>query len=264
MKYCVSSRVRKSTLSKADEIKFAYRDRKAIPDYFEEYPDADIILQCSYADEIDWEEIKTFNVLGRGHFILCLSKMEDLQNADQAGYRYYYGIPLHSAYELNIVASKKVEYVCIDAPLFFKMDYVKSQGKPVRIVANIAYKDALPRENGVAGVWVRPEDLNDTYAEYIAAIEFEEVEIEKEELLFRVFAEDHEWRQDLKLIINGLRVDGSNRLISKRVAENRLNCGQRCEEGGSCRICYRELELANAKKLSEYAEEVYPELLNKK
>ena len=129
---------------------------------------------------------------------------------------------MHSAYELNIVASKNVEYVCIDAPLFFKMDYVKSQGKPVRITANIAYKDNLPRDNGVAGVWVRPEDLNDTYAEYIAAIEFEEVEIEKEELLFRVFAEDHEWRQDLKLIINGLRVDGSNRLISKRVAENRL------------------------------------------
>ena len=263
MKYCVSSRVGKTTLSKADEIKFAYRDRKAIPDYFDAYPDTDIILQCSYADEIDWDEIKTYHVLGRGHFILCLSKMVDLQQADDLGYRYYYGMPLHNAYELNIFANRKVEYVCVEAPLFFKMDYIKSQGKPVRITANVAYKDNLPRENGVAGVWVRPEDLNDTYADYIAAIEFEEVEIEKEELLFRIYAEDHEWRQALKLIINGLNEEGSNRLLSKKMSEFRLNCGQKCEEGGNCRICYRELDLADPQKLTEYAKEVHPELLHK-
>ena len=79
MKYCVSSRVGKSTLKKANEIKFAYRDRKAIPDYFEEYPEADIILQCSFLDDVDWEEIKTLNILGRGHFILCLSKFKSQQ-----------------------------------------------------------------------------------------------------------------------------------------------------------------------------------------
>ena len=38
MKYCVSNRVSPATLEKADEIKVGFRDRRALPDYFEKYP----------------------------------------------------------------------------------------------------------------------------------------------------------------------------------------------------------------------------------
>ena len=55
MKYCLSSRNQRDYLSKADEIKVEYRDRKEIPDLFERYPEATIILQCFfYEEDLEW------------------------------------------------------------------------------------------------------------------------------------------------------------------------------------------------------------------
>ena len=59
---------------------------------------------------------------------------------------------------------------------------------PIRAIPNIAYDDGLPREDGVCGKWIRPEDI-DTYAQYVAAIEFKDCDIKKEQALYRVYAE---------------------------------------------------------------------------
>lgn len=251
MKYCVSNKVGIETMEKADQIKFYASDMKAIPDYYEKYPDKEIILYYGYRDVIDWDELKELHILGRGKLIVAIPYVELLEVAKEKGIRHFYSYPITTFYELNALKKYDVECVKIGIPLFFNMDKVKAVGIPIRAVPNVAYSDGFPRENGVCGQWIRPEDLNGIYADYIESIEFEGVGIDKEELLYRVYAEDHEWRRGLDLIINNLAKEGSNRLILSTV-EQRLNCGQACQSGGKCHICERLFNLADIDKVVEY------------
>lgn len=258
MKYCLSSRVDMNLLSKADEIKFQFRDRKAIPDFFEKYPNADIILYCGSNDMIKWDELKELNILSKGKIIFAFAYIPDLVLALDAGYRAFYGFPVTSFYELNALKNLGVEYVNIGIPLFFEMDKVKACGVPVRIVPNVAYTDRMPRVNGICGQWVRPEDLEPLYGEYVAAIEFDSVDPEKEAVLYRVYAVDKKWNHGLDLLIVNLDYEVSNRMIMTSQIDKRLNCGHRCQYGSGCRICERSFNLADPSKIEEYLKEVYP------
>ena len=53
---------------------------------------------------------------------------------------------------------------------------------------NIAYYGYIPRENGIIGFWVRPEDVS-YYEPYIDVFEFEDCDIKREQALYRVYAE---------------------------------------------------------------------------
>lgn len=258
MKYCLSSRADINLLSKADEIKFEFRDRKAIPDFFEKYPQADIILYCGYRDMINWEEIRELQVLSKGKIIFAFAYMKDLLFAAGIGLRVFYGFPVTTFYELSALKDVGVEYVKIGIPLFFQMDKVKEFGIPVRIVPNVAYTDGMPRANGVFGQWVRPDDLEPLYGQYVDAIEFEGVDAEKEGVLYRIYAVDKKWDHGLDVIIVNLDCQASNRMILRGNVEKRLTCGQRCQVGAACRICERSLNLADANKIEEYIKEVYP------
>ena len=138
-------------------------------------------------------------------------------------------------------------------PLFFEMDIVKQFGVPVRMVPNVAYIDGLPREDGVCGTWVRPEDL-DLYEDYVEVVEFEDANLKKEQALYRIYAEQKNWPGDLQMIITNLNHDGLNRIIVPDFAEKRLNCGQRCQKTGNCKLCYRALTLAMPDKIRDYME----------
>jgi hypothetical protein len=52
-------------------------------------------------------------------------------------------------------------------------------GIKLRVVPNISYYAFIPRDNGVCGSWIRPEDL-ELYEPYIETIEFEDCDIKKE------------------------------------------------------------------------------------
>lgn len=255
MKYCVSSRVNSATIQKADEIKFQFRDRKIIPNFFEKFPEKDMILYCTRDDEIDWDELKNYNILGRGKFVVAFATTEDVAKAKQFGYRCFYGFPITSMFELNAIANLGVDYVKIGIPLFFDMDMVRSVGIPVRVVPNVAYDDGLPRTSGIHGKWIRPEDIETIYGDYVDVVEFEGIKPDKEELLYRVYAEDHEWRRELNFIIINLNYNGNNRMIISDEIKKRLNCGQRCERG-KCHTCERVFDLANPDMIREYKEKV--------
>lgn len=64
--------------------------------------------------------------------------------------------------------------------------------------------------------------------------------------------EQKEWSGDLNMIITNLNYAGVNRMIPKDFTTARLSCGQRCQSGGHCRLCYRYLELANPTLLANY------------
>lgn len=262
MKFCLSSRQQAEYLHKADEIKFYYRDRKAIPDFFEKYPTATIILvHSNHDDEINWNEISNYNILSQEKFIICVDTIDDCIAAKAQNIPFYHNAGVKTAYELRALKELGVCYALIDAPLFFNMDLVKSIDVPVRAVPNLALKDGLPRDNGIVGTWIRPEDLG-IYEDYIAAIEFEdftedrEKYYQKERAMFRIYAEQKHWPGNLNMLVTGLNFSALNRVINPVLSERRMTCRQKCEEGGHCRLCYHVLSAANQESIEQYRDEI--------
>ena len=257
MKYCLSSRQPDQWLKKADQIKVQYRDRKIIFDLIEKFPEAEIVLEFPLVKEenFNWKEIVEYQTLSKGKLICCLREAEDIANCiNHKINKYYYGYPIATAYDANEFARLGVCYLVLDAPLFFKMDFIKkAYDIPVRAAANVAYRAYVPRANGVCGTWIRPED-QDIYAPYVEVIEFEGVELNKEQTLFHIYAENKNWPGDLKDLILNLNYEGVNRLILDGLATKRLNCGQRCQETMPCNVCYRALDLANVETITKVKE----------
>lgn len=257
MKYCLSSRQIPQELAKADQIKVEYRDRKIIPDLLEEYKKADIVLEFPIVkhDDFSWDEILQYNTLARGRLICCLREGVDTVVCKEKGLnKYYYGYPIATAYDAAAFAALGVCYLVVDAPLFFKMDMLKDKyGIPVRAAVNVAYRAYVPRNDGVCGTWIRPEDI-EKYEPYVEVVEFEGVDLVKERTLYHIYAENKNWPGDLKDLILNFNYEGVNRLILDSLGEMRLNCGQRCFEGKSCQACYKALQLANVETMTKVKE----------
>lgn len=239
MKYCLSSRQTNEYLMKADEIKVQYRDRNIIYDYSQKYPHATFILEIQPSNEqkINWDEINKFKIVTQNKLILCVGNRNDAYEAKTREIAFYFGYPITTFYELNAVKYLGVCYIKVGAPLFFQMDKLKKVEIPIRIVPNIAYDAYLPHPDGVCGQWVRPEDL-DIYNDYVTTIEFEGGDLSKERALYRIYAEDKTWKNDLNLLLTNLNVSIPNVLIppADLFAKYRLTCGQKCQEG-RCSIC---------------------------
>lgn len=255
MKYSISSRQQIEYLEKCDEIKVFWNDRDIIFDLVEKYP-SKLINLCRYythshEDEIDWEEIEKYKILTNNNFVFGLSRLDEIKICKKNNIQFYYLDPARSFRELRALKDMGAKWAIIDAPLFFQMDKVKEIGINLRIPANLSIRGALPHTDGVPGPWIRPEDVN-LYEPYIDTIEFGRVNLEQERALFRIYAEQKHWPGDLSLIIQDINYPGVNRMIPPTLAEKRLNCAQRCQENGQCKLCWRVLDLANPDLLREY------------
>ena len=254
MKYCLHSRLSNEYLLKANEIKVQYRDKNTVFDLIDKYPKAMIILEESLAGEgFNWAELIKYNKMAPGRFMLCLADIGTAEQAKKAEIPFYMGYPAKSFYEMEGLKNLGVSYIRIDAPIFFSMNKVKGFNIPIRVAVNLAYSDMLPREDGICGLWVRPEDAW-MYEEYVDVFEFTQCEISKEEALYRIYAEQKEWPGELQLIVTNLDYPGLNRMILPEVTDRRLNCGQRCIQGAACRLCYRALDLADRDKVRAYVD----------
>jgi hypothetical protein len=254
MKFCLRNRISGNYLVKADEIKVDTRDYASTPDLFEKYPDKDIILELFHKEDTDWNELRRWGVLSKGHLILCLDKPEDIPKAKEIDVKFYLGYPVTSFYELNALIDQEVSYVVVGMPLFFETDKLMRYDVPFRCVPNVAYIDGIWREHGACGQWIRPEDL-ELYEEVFDVIEFSHVNPDKEEALYRIYAEQHTWPGELGMIIENLNHVGENRMLGPELTRKRLNCGQRCQSGGACRICKLSLALATPEFIKAYAKE---------
>lgn len=254
LKYSLSSRQKQEYLEKCDEIKVMWNDRDVILDLVTKYPGKTINL-CRYYihsnDEIDWKEIINYKKLAQGNFIFGLSYIDELLDCRLNDIDCYYLEPIRTFRELRGVAALGVTYAIIDAPLFFQMDQVKEIGVPLRATANLAIRELLPYEDGVPGPWIRPEDVN-LYEPYIDVLEFSKVDLEQERALFRIYAEQGQWPGDLGMIIKDLNHLGVNRMLTSDLTNSRLNCGQKCQAGSPCRLCWRALDLANPDLIRNY------------
>ena len=254
MKYCLNIYQEASYAHKAQELKVDYKDYKGLPEWIERYPEAAFIVQIysKYGDDIDWDRLADYKILAHDNLILCLSDVRHLRIAKERGFKYYYGFPINNFYDLNALKDLGVCYFRLEAPVFFDLDKVRKLGVPIRAVANVATISDIPKKDTWCGTWIRPENIAD-YEKYIDTIEFEDCDLAKERALYRIYAEAAEWPGDLDMIITNLNEQKvCNRLIYPEDMKSRINCGQRCQSGGACRICMRAFMIANEEKIKNY------------
>lgn len=254
MRFCLKGTQTAEFLNKADEISVKYKDRTTLIDIIHDYPNKTYILDCFGVDMIEnWDEIKQFNVMAQNNLILKVANIGMLRACQENDIKRFFGYPILSFYELNSFMMIGVEYVILDTTLFFQMDKMKNFDVKIRAIPNVAYNDGLPHMDGVCGTWIRPEDLATIYEEYIDTVEFEDCDKEKEQVLYRIYAEEKEWRTDLDLIITNLDYPGVNRMIKTEDSKARLDCGHRCQSGSFCKRCYRMFDMANPELIEAIA-----------
>lgn len=124
----------------------------------------------------------------------------------------------------------------IAAPLTFDLERVSKENLPIRVVANLAYDNYIPRADGIKGFYIRPEDVG-TYEKYISTIEFTVDDLGKESTLLHVYKDNKEWPGNLNLLLTNLNFNIDNRSIPDDFAEVRMNCQQRCMRNKNCHFC---------------------------
>ena len=164
---------------------------------------------------------------------------------------FFWGYTITTFWELKAAIHVGVSQVRIGAPIFFEVDKLKRFQVTKRIAANIAHEGYIPTTDGIAGSWIRPEDV-ETYSDVFDIIEFAGCDGSKEDALYRIYAEQHEWPGRVDMLISNIRTDAYNRMIPEEFAQTRRYCGQRCAAGGHCRICHRLLYLADPKVIQPY------------
>ena len=257
MKFCLKANLLPSYLKEADEIKIEITKPNEIESLFENYSEADIILQETTNYEWNEKKLLEWNILSRGHMVLCLRSLDNAKWCKAHDIRFYYGYAVSSYYQLEALVEAGVEYARLDAPLFFDLENVKHRypGLKLRAVPNVAYNDGLPRLEGVCGTWMRPEDV-EAYEPYIYILEFEDCDVKKESAMYRIYANDKAWPTDLGVLVTNLNYVGTNRMISSDLSRKRISCQQRCKQSGKCRLCYRLLDLAFPEKIEKYNENI--------
>ena len=194
-------------------------------DYIEHLPNTTIILDLKNCNEkIDWEEIKKYNIMTKSNLVVALSTLANINECKKYNIKFYLNYPITTFYELQALKSLGAEYALIDSPLVQDIIRAREVGIKLRVVPNVAYYAFIPREDGVCGSWIRPEDLN-LYEPFIDVIEFEDCDVKKEQALYRIYMEQKSWPGDLGRIITNLNYLGVNRMIPSELSEKRMSCG---------------------------------------
>lgn len=240
----MSGRQPLSVLKKCDEIKMQYEDKDRIIDYVESLSDKTIILDVpTEVKALNWSLLKAY--ADKVDFMLCVHDLSYAAVCKENGIKFYWAYPITSYYELRSILKLEPCYLFLGAPLCFDLPKVKSiTATPIRLCPNLAYDAYIPREDGICGQWVRPEDTA-VYEQYVDAYEFECDELKREQVLLHVYKDNGNWPGNLNLLLTNFGVNVDNRGIPEEIGEIRASCGQRCMTNGTCRFCI------NAVKFSE-------------
>lgn len=256
MKCCLSHTVSASYLQRADEIKIDYHFVDQLPEFFEKYPNKDIVLTIDPDEEFDWSEMSEYVRKSNNRLILCLNNVTDCLIAEELNIRYFYGLPICTYAEFNAITNGfyNPEYIILGAPLFFDLPYVSKRFNNFRVYPNIANMTPFFDKDNVTGTWIRPENIQEYERYGIKCIEFMKVEKTEEEALYRIYMENHKFNGPLSMIIKDLEYkDGvENNLIPEDLSIKRYACRQKCQNGSPCRFCYHMLDTANYELIEGY------------
>lgn len=238
MRYCVSGRQPYSVMNKADEIKFSYADQDKIFDLIERYPNKSIILDLP-VDEYNWDKWRMYSEKF-AEFHVAIHNLKQVPDFTKNGIKWYWPYPITSYYELKIISEKCPSYLLIGPPLSFDLEEIKTLTTiPLRMVVNVAspkYLQTGAAEN-ITGQWVRPEDV-EFYEEKVQCFEFDEVNLTEEETLLHIYKDNKKWPGNLNLLIKRLNYNVDNKILPEDIGKARVKCGQRCQKGDKCKLCY--------------------------
>ena len=251
MKYCVSGKQPKEILEQADEIKFSINDIGRFIDTIEILPDKTYIIEIPKdKDTIDWPLLQAYAQKVR--LILCIQNLNLAKNCHQFGIPFYWSYPVFSWYELRGLIALNPCYIMLNAPLSFSLDKVANATFiPIRLCPNLAYDAYIPRENGIYGTWVRPEDT-EIYEQWVSTFEFITDDLGKERTLFKVYKNDRNWPGNLNLLLTNFNINVDNRAIPEEIGKIRATCAQRCMENGHCRFCKTAMNFSNSVRKLHY------------
>lgn len=256
MNYCLSHNLSHKYLEQAAEIKLQFKDRQKIKKLSEKYPNAAYLLTVpENLTPEHWEELQTLNLLAQNQLTIIIPNKYFINDCKKYNIKFMFGYAISNWFELNTIIKIGAYQVRLAPPLTHDLEKVhgRTMGKiKLRATPNLAYDGFFPRNDGVTGSWIRPEDI-ETYSKYYDIFEFEDCDsVEKEQTLFEIYTRG-EWAGDLKMLITNLDYPGVNRMIPPELSQRRINCGQRCESNRTCHLCYRLLDLADPEKLKPYA-----------
>lgn len=245
MRFCLKH-YNSKYLADADEIYIhSLKVEEKLLDLVEKYPNATFVID----DGEDIERIKRYKILTKGKLIIKLGDFSLLQGLKDNNIPFFYAMPITTYAQYQALKDIGVESFVIDSPLFNNIHFFDND--KVRIALNISYYAEIPRKNGIIGSWVRPEDI-DVFGDNVIGY-FENCDAKKEEALYRVYS-NREWLGDLNTLITNLDYNVENVLIPPELIDFRLNCRQRCLDGGGCHLCHRYFAIANRKFLDELKE----------
>lgn len=258
MKYTLSGRQPLSALRKADEIKMKYKDRERLMDYVKELPDKTFIIEVP-KEELELD-MNLFDALqGDFHIIFAIQDVKLIKTLKEHQFEFYWNYPIFTWYELDTIISYEPCYLFLTAPLCFSLKQVKEKTNiPIRLCVNVANYDYLPRERGLFGPYVRPEDIG-IYEAWVTAVDFSTDDLEKERTYLHVYKENGNWPGNLNLLLDNFNINIDNRLLPEEFGERRANCGQRCMIANTCHYCQSAIMLADTIR-NKY----YEDLLNEK
>lgn len=254
-------------LQEADEIRVNYNDIARLADFVtDEWTcEAEVVIYLPKDQLIDWDKINTYKEAL--NIIIAVEDTGLINLIKDFGYKVFWSYPVSSYWELRGLLALGVDQVLLDAPLYFDLPRVKNtcgENIELRMVVNKCYNTYIPRENGICGTYVRPEDI-ETYSKFIEHFEFDSGNsISKEHTLYEIYTKDKTWPGNLNILLTNLNVDVDNRgfeLVSltdkpdeKFFAKSRMVCGQRCQREGSyvCNLCKSTFDLINT--IQDYAE----------
>lgn len=233
MRYAVSVRQPDSVKAQADEIIVNYNDINIMYNMIENFPQKDYKIRIHKGENVNFEELFSFS-----EQVNITVALEDMRDVDlyKDKIKYYWGYPITTWAEVKVLIDLGVSELFIGAPLTFDLPYLTNHTSlPLRMIANKCYDDALPRENGICGSYIRPEDV-ETYGKYISTLEFDTDALSKEATLLEVY-KSGEWPGNLNLLLTNLNYNIDNRAIPRTFGISRLGCGQRCQRSLSCHLC---------------------------
>ena len=243
MRYSLSARQPEELLQQADEIYLEYRDKGVLYDYIEKYSDKDICMLIPKDTEVDWEYLLAFKDK------LKLTLMFEALTEATVVFPWFWGYPVTTYFELDsLLALEGITQIMISGPLFFDLQTVynkcQEKGVSIRLAPNLAYDAYIPRQNGIIGSYIRPEDM-ELYEPYVDICFFRFDTLAEERRLFNIYKNDKIWPGNLQFLIKNLNYPIDNRGIDKEFAERRLTCRQNCCRTGLCHYCESYFRLIN-------------------
>lgn len=236
------------TIAQADELYLREKDQDMLIDLVEKYPDKDYVIQIG-SEGADWSLISACNQKIKGTVYCALENIYQAGECKQYNLPFFYAFPVTSFFELRGLKNLGVSYVRLGIPIFFQTKDVATFNIPVRLTPNKAYEAYIPREDGVAGQWIRPEDLDlydKAYPNAICEFRTFDVPLEGNHLVYErtlldIYKNQKRWDGRLINIIKDIGVNNLNSMVDADIGKHRLNCAQVCQLG-RCHYCDRAIK----------------------